>query len=168
MLPQAAPAGEVFFSKRYYVTDNTSYLCMLETSVFRKLLKSNNFTGLEKMDWNKRIVEFYAKSGILENGFSVLNILLSITAFLGNALILVAIRREFLQRPSKLLCDERFSVLTGLLQTTWQRKQKLVAVSWYTKTCFKRACYGRQGLDSVWFHSRFFSVHVDNRHKLLM
>ena len=105
-----------FFSKRCYVKDNTSWLCMLETSVLRKLLEDNEAKQLhwfrKKMDLNKRIVKFYVKFcgwkiGILER--CLRNILLSIIAILGNTLILVAMRRESLERPSKLLCDERFS-----------------------------------------------------------
>ena len=77
-----------------------------------RIMKPNNFTGSEKMDLNKRIVKFYVKFcgwkiGILER--CLRNILLSIIAILGNTLILVAMRRESLERPSKLLCDERFS-----------------------------------------------------------
>ena len=51
MLPQAAPAGEVFFSKRCYVKDNTSWLCMLETSVLRKLLEDNE---AEQLHWFRK------------------------------------------------------------------------------------------------------------------
>ena len=46
------------------------------------------------------------------------------------------------------------------VETTWSH-------SWYTVTCFKQTCCGRQGLDSVFFFpSNFILVHVDNRHDL--
>ena len=46
----------------------------------------------------------------------------------------------------------------------WERK--LGTVSWYTETCFKRTCLGRQGLEGIWFYSNFILVHIDNRHDL--
>ena len=86
-------------------------------------MKPNNFTSSEK--WTETedllcLTPIFADGTVKYlKGFSVLNILLSITAFLGNTLILVAMRREsiYLHRPSKLLfrCLATTDLCVGLI-----------------------------------------------------
>ena len=69
-----------------------------------------NFTGDENQEKPKKLAELYCSADFAEEVhielryISMINILLSITAFLGNTLILVALRKESsLNPPSKLL-----------------------------------------------------------------
>ena len=70
-------------------------------------------------------------------------------------------RTNWIFAGNKTVTGENSSV-----ETTWQRERKLVTVFWHTVICFKRAYYERQGLDSVWFRSKFILVHVEKRHDL--
>jgi hypothetical protein len=70
-------------------------------------MAATNFTGDEKQ---KKLQQIYCSADFAEEihnqlrSLSVINIFLSITAFLGNTLILVALRKESsLNLPSKLL-----------------------------------------------------------------
>jgi len=90
------------------ITENPSSVAAAgRGSHINRDMAAANFTGDEKQ---KKLLEIYCSADFAEEihsqlrYLSVINILLSITAFLGNALILVALRKESsLNPPSKLL-----------------------------------------------------------------